>query len=211
MNPAAMVTARDKLGLLVALIGVGVLLWFGVSHFGASGAGTPVSPPPGQTAGQRAAAITYLKRLQRIDAPIEQKERRAGPVVQRAVSNPGPMSPTVTNVVRAVAIGYAHAANRVQNVAPAPGFENAQVLLAQVYNDQSRYYLSVLKLANNTTAQSDPTALLDELTSIDNALGAFNSDLTACRTAFRESTATASVPYPAWVAALINHATGQSS
>ena len=211
MNPAAMVTARDKLGLLVALIGVGVLLWFGVSHFGASGAGTPVSPPPGQAAGQRAAAITYLKRLQRIDAPIEQKERRAGPVVQRAISNPGPMSPTVTNVVRAVAIGYAHAATRVHNVAPAPGFENAQVLLAQVYNDQSRYYLSVLKLANNTTAQSDPTALLDELTSIDNALGAFNSDLTACRTAFQESTATAGVPYPAWISGLINHATGKSS
>jgi hypothetical protein len=211
MNPAAMVTARDKLGLLVALIGVGVLLWFGVSHFGASGAGAPVSPRPGQAAGQRAAAVTYLKRLQRIDAPIEQKERRAGPVVQRAISNPGPMTTTVTNVVRAVAVGYAHAANRVQQAAPAPGFGNAQALLAQVYNDQSRYYLSVLKLAKNTTAQSDPTALLDELTRIDNALGAFNNDLTACRTAFQESTATAGVPYPAWVSGLINHATGQSS
>jgi hypothetical protein len=211
MKPAAMVTARDKLGLLVAFIGVAVLLWFGLSHFGTSGAGAPVSPPPGQAASQRAAAISYLKHLQRIDAPIEQKERRAGPVVQRAVSNPGPMTATVTNVVRAVAVGYASSANRVKHVASAPGFENAQVLLAQVYNDQSRYYLSVLKLANNTTAQSDPTALLDELTNIDNALGAFNSDLTACRTAFQESTATAGVPYPAWVAALINHATGKSS
>jgi hypothetical protein len=211
MNPAAMVTARDKLGLLVALIGVGVLLWFGVSHFGASGAGAPVSPPPGQAAGQRAAAITYLKRLQRIDAPIEEKERRAGPVVQRAISNPGPMTATVTNVVRAVADGYARAASRVQQAAPAPGFANAQALLARVYNDQSRYYLSVLKLADNTTAQSDPTVVLDELTRIDNALGAFNNDLTACRTAFQESTATAGVPYPAWVAALINRATGQSS
>jgi len=206
-----MVTGRDKLGLLVALIGVGVLLWFGLSHFGASGSGAPVSPPPGQAAGQRAAATTYLQRLQGIDAPIEQKERRAGPVVQRAVSNPGPMTASVTNVVRAVAVGYASAANRVKHVVPAPGFENAQVLLAQVYNDQSRYYLSVLKLANNTTGQSDPTALLDELTSIDNALGAFNSDITACRTAFQQSTATAGVPYPPWVSGLINHATGQSS
>ena len=206
-----MVTGRDKLGLLVALIGVGVLLWFGLSHFGASGAGAPASPPPGQAAGQRAAATTYLKRLQRIDVPIEQKERRAGPVVQRAVSNPEPMTATVTNVVRAVAVGYASAANRVKHVAPAPGFENAQVLLAQVYNDQSRYYLSVLKLANSTTGQSDPTALLDELTSIDNALGAFNNDLTACRDAFRTATVTAGVPYPSWVAALINHATGRAS
>jgi hypothetical protein len=121
------------------------------------------------------------------------------------------MTATVTNVVRAVAVGYASAANRVKHVAPAPGFENAQVLLAQVYNDQSRYYLSVLKLANSTTGQSDPTALLDELTSIDNALGAFNNDLTACRDAFRTATVTAGVPYPSWVAALINHATGRAS
>jgi hypothetical protein len=206
-----MVTARDKLGLLVAFIGVGVLLWFGVSHFGASGAGAPVSPPPGQASGQRAAVITYLKGLQRIDAPIEDKERRAGPFVQRAVSNPGPMTTTVTNVVRAVAVGYARAATRVQHMAPAPGFENAQVQLEHVYNDQSRYYLSVLKLADNTTGQSDPTALLDELTSIDNALGAFNNDLTACREAFRTATVTAGVPYPSWVAALINHATGRAS
>jgi hypothetical protein len=33
MHPAAMVTAPDKLGLLVAFIGVAVLLWFGLSHF----------------------------------------------------------------------------------------------------------------------------------------------------------------------------------
>jgi len=57
--------------------------------------------------------------------------------------------------------------------------------------------------------QSDPNAVLDELTKVDRALGAFNSDLTACRTAFGQATTTSGVTDPAWVAALINHATGK--
>jgi hypothetical protein len=205
-----MATSRDKLGLLAAVALVALMVWYGLGHYSSSGTPAPTGPSASQLQ-QRTATVAYLRHLQRIDTPVEQRERRAGPVVQRAISNSGPMTTTVTNVVRAVAVGYARAATRVQHIAPAPGFENAQVQLAHVYNDQSRYYLSVLKLANNTTAQSDPTALLDELTSIDNALGAFNNDLTACREAFRTATVTAGVPYPSWVAALINHATGRAS
>jgi hypothetical protein len=206
-----MVTARDKLGLLAALIGVAVLLWFGVSHFGGSGAGAPASPPPGQAAAQRATATAYLKHLQRIDAPVESYERRGGVLLHRELAKPGAMNATAHQQIEAIASAYSGAASEVRHVHPTPGFEQAQQLLAKTYDDQSAIYRSVLLLSNGKTVQSDPNAVLDELTRIDNALGAFDNDLTACRTAFQASTATAGVPYPAWVAALINHATGQSS
>jgi hypothetical protein len=206
-----MVTARDKLGLLAALMGVAVLLWFGVSHFGGSGAGAPVSPPPGHAAAQRATATAYLRHLQRIDAPVESYERRGGVLLRHELAKPGPMTATAHQQIVAIASAYSGAASEVRHAHPTPGFERAQQLLAKTYDDQSAIYRSVLLLSNGKTVQSDPNAVLDELTRIDNALGAFDNDLTACRTAFKESTATAGVPYPAWVAALINHATGQSS
>lgn len=211
-----MTTARDKLGLMVALLGVGVLLWFGVSHFSGSGTGSPVSPapvspPPGQAAGQRATATAYLKHLQRIDAPAESAERRSGPLLHRAFAKAGPMNAPAHQQVEAIASAYSGAASEVRHVHPAAGFEQAQQLLAKTYDDQSALYHSILLLHNGKTVQSDPSAVLDELRHIDNALGAFDTDLTACRTAFKESTATAGVPDPAWVAALINHATGKSS
>jgi len=206
-----MVTTRDKLGLLVALVGVAALLWFGLQHFNATSAATPSPPPPIPTAGQRGAVISYLKHLERIDAPVESRERHGGVVLHHELANPGAMSATAHQQIEAIASAYSGGASQVRHVHPAAGFEQAQQLLAKTYDDQAILYHSILQLSNGKTVQSDPNAVLDELTRINNALGAFNHDLTACRAAFRESTATAGVPYPAWVAALINHATGQSS
>jgi hypothetical protein len=206
-----MVTARDKLGLLVALVGVAALLWFGIHHFNATSATTPTPPPPGPTAGQRGAVISYLKHLGRIDAPVESRERRGGVVLHHELANPGAMSATAHQQIEAVASAYSDGASQVRHVHPAAGFERAQQLLAKTYDDQAVLYHSILQLSNGQTVQSDPNAALDELTRIDSALGAFDNDLTACRAAFRTATVTAGVPYPSWVAALINHATGRAS
>jgi hypothetical protein len=205
-----MYSGRDTFGLLAALIAVAVLLWLGVTRFSAQGAHGTGAPVSDSAVGGHGSTLAYLAHLQRIDAPVESYERRAGRVLHEELASPGPMSAAAKQEMISIAESYEGAARDVERVQPAPGFERAQHLLAKTYEDQAASDRSVLLLTNGKTVQNDPQAVLDELRQIDATLGRFNRDLTACRAAFQDATTAAGVPDPAWVLALINHSTGQS-
>jgi hypothetical protein len=202
---------RDALGLIAALVCVAALLWFGVGHFNASTASGGKTPAPGASVADHAAVIAYLHHLSRIDAPVEAYERQSGQILHSELTQAGPLTDAARQRLRSIASAYSSAAAEVRHVDARPGFENAQRLLAKTYDDQAAVYRGILLLANGKTVQSDPNAVLDELKRIDRALGAFNSDLTGCRAAFEQATTAGGVTDPAWVAALINHATGKPS
>jgi hypothetical protein len=81
---------------------------------------------------------------------------------------------------------------------PAPaGFADASTLLARTYADQSSFYAATLKLATGTkTAAQGPYGTLNKMKKIETALQHFDIDLTACRRAFKEATASANLAHP---------------
>ena len=210
-----MYSARDKVGLLAAITAAAALVWFGMSHYG-SGSATgyqPSGPAATTSSKQTVAAVQrYLRTLQRIDAPVEAKERRTGTIMRASLNSPTAMSPAVTNRIRAVGEAYIRASARVSTITAAPGFERAQHLLASVYRDQGRSYLAILQWeSDGSHPQNDPMWMEKDLDRINDALGSVDTDIRNCRAAFAQATNAAGVADPPWVAALINHATGQPS
>jgi hypothetical protein len=206
-----MYTARDKLGLVAALVAVAVLLWVGKSQFGgsSSGSGTPQTGTTSSATAARREAVAYLDRVGRIDAVTERYARRESTVVTDELHNPAPLSQAARRGIISEANVMLAAATRLQRLQPAPGFEQAQQLLITTYKDQAHIMRAVVNLGSGgATAQTDPNTVLDQLTRLNDAATAFDQDLPACRAAFRSAAAAAGVPTPTWLAGLFLHSKG---
>jgi hypothetical protein len=199
-----MYTSRDRVGLLAAILVVIGLVWFGLGHFGSAGSTPPAQTTTTTPGATRKVVVDYLQTLQRIDAPAERLEQKVGKKALAKLAKPGPASSATLRLVARMGAGYVRAAAAVSAVHPPAGFENAQRLLVRVYTDQTKVYRAMSQMSG----QTNPNQLMGVLTRLDNALGAFNTDLPNCRSAFQSATAAAGLKTPAWVAALIGHATG---
>jgi hypothetical protein len=193
-------TSRDRLGLLAAILIVIGLVWFRLGHFGST-SGTPsAQTTPTSPGASRKLVVDYLHKLQRIDAPAERLERRAGKKAMAELSKPGSVSGGALRVVAQISAGFSHAASAVNALHPPAGFENAQHLLARVYTDKAKVYQTMSQLSG----ASGPNQLMGVLTRLDNAVGAASTDIPNCRSAITAATTTAGVKTPAWVAGLVN-------
>jgi hypothetical protein len=206
-----MYTARDKLGLVGALVAVAVLLWVGKSHFGgtSSSGGSPQTGTTSSATAARKAALAYLDRVGRIDAVTERYARRESNVMMAELHNPGPLTPAERQGLTSMGNVMLNAARHLQRLQPSAGFEQAQQLLITTYKDQNHVARAVVNLGSGgASVQTDPNKVLDQLTRISNAAGAFDHDLPVCRAAFRSAAAAAGVPTPPWLAGLFLHAKG---
>jgi hypothetical protein len=216
----------DKAWLGVAIFAV-VGLFFFAKHLSSPANGTPLmgtagttmstSPVPPSTSTSKAAASKravrrYLATLKRIDAPAAAKERGERPLLHRELPKPGiPITLPAQRAIAAIRTAYHRASVRVTRLPAPTGFADASTFLARTYADQSSFYAATLKLATGTkTAAQDPYGTLNKLKKIETAVQRFDIDLTACRRAFKEATASANLANPHWIARLINGATGRT-
>ena len=202
-----MYTSRDRVGLLAAILIVIGLVWFGLGHYGSTSNSPPAQPATTSSAAGRQAVVDYLHTLQRIDAPAEQLERKAGKTVLAELSKPTPASAATLRLIVRVSVGFSHAATAVSALHPPAGFENAQHLLARVYTDKAKMYRTMSQL----TGASGPNQLMGVLTRLDNIVGAASTDIPNCRSAIGAAAAAAGVKTPAWVAGLVNRLNGKPS
>lgn len=204
-----MVTARDKLGLVIAIVVVGGLLWYGMSR--STSAGSPGSPattsnsiqtPNSIQSGAQPAVAHYLAQLARIHAGIMKVERRGIRFdALQATPSGKAFAPAMLRQLDSMPGHYTRTAMHVQALHPPAGFARAQALLVRVYQGEAQVYAATDTFVHAAQAKQGDM-LTNDIKQVLKQEKALNQTASTFIASLEQATNTAGVPTPTWIKGL---------